>query len=217
MFRCENTHNYLILLLTLGIISWLVVGKNVLADNIRPAYLDIEEFEPGAFRVVWKVPLNQNVPARFRPSFPESFKVSSPKKRVKMTTTDALVRIQLADGSLHRAVLRPTERSTTVPASEPTVSQREGGVRSVLKLADRWRYLSLFLAAWLLSLTPRARRRGIMLATVALIAGSLCGHALGRLPVYDKVFGPKMPSDMESKRILRGLMLNTYGLYAGQR
>jgi hypothetical protein len=126
------------------------------------------------------------------------------------TTTDALVRIQLADGSLHRAVLRPTERSTTVPASEPTVSQREGGVRSVPKLADRWRYLSLFLAAWLLSLTPRARRRGIMLCTVALIAGSLCGHALGRLPVYDKVFGPKMPSDMESKRILRGLMLNTY-------
>jgi hypothetical protein len=126
------------------------------------------------------------------------------------TTTDALVRVQLADGSLHRAVLRPTERSTTVPGSEPTFSQREGGVRSVLRLADRWRYVLLLFAAWLISFAPGARRRGIMLCTVALVAGSLCGHALGGLPVHDKLFGPKMPSEMEAKRILRGLMLNTY-------
>ena len=210
-----------------------------LADDIRPAYLDIEEFEPGAFRVVWKVPLNLNVPARFRPSFPDSFKITSPKKRVKTpnaviekwtmvsgtetlagatigiegleeTTTDALVRIQLADGSLHRVVLRPTERSTTVPLSEPTVREGEGGVRSVLRQAMRWRYLWLFLAAWLLSLAPGARRRGIVLCTVALVAGSLCGHALGGLPIQDKLFRAQMPSDMEAKRILRGLMLNTY-------
>jgi hypothetical protein len=217
----------------------LAVCDTAQADNIRPAYLDIEEFEPGAIRVVWKMPLNLNVPARFRPSFPESFKVSSPKKRVKTpnaiiekwtmvcgtaklagatigiegleeTTTDALVRVQLADGSLHRVVLRPTERSTTVPASEPTVSQQEDGVRSLLRLANHWRYLILFLAAWLLSLAPDARRRGIMLCTVALIAGSLCGHALGGLSVHDKLFGSKTLSDVETKRILRGLMLNTY-------
>jgi len=126
------------------------------------------------------------------------------------TTMDTLVRVQLADGSLHRAVLRPTERSTTVQAIETSSSEREGGVRSMLLLADRWRYVILFLAAWLLSLTPGARRRGIMLCTVALVAGSLCGHALGGLPVHDKLFGPKVPSDMETKRILRGLMLNTY-------
>jgi len=49
-----------------------------------------------------------------------------------------------------------------------------------------------------------------MLCTVALVAGSLCGHALGGLPVHDKLFGNKMLSDMEAKRVLRGLMLNTY-------
>ncbi|MGD8985452.1 MAG: hypothetical protein PVI53_15610 [Desulfobacteraceae bacterium] len=49
-----------------------------------------------------------------------------------------------------------------------------------------------------------------MLCTVALIAGSLSGHALGGLPVHDKLFGPKRLSDVEAKRILRGLMLNTY-------
>jgi hypothetical protein len=185
------------------------------------------------------VPLNQSVPARFGPSFPESFKVSSPRKRVKTpnaviekwtmvcgkgklagaiigiegleeTTTDALVRIQLADGSLHRTVLRPTERSTTVPGVKPTVSQRECGVQSALRLADRWRYVLLFLAAWLLSLTAGARRRGILLCSVALVAGSLCGHALGRVPVHESLFGTEIPSDMEAKRILRGLMLNTY-------
>jgi hypothetical protein len=126
------------------------------------------------------------------------------------TTTDALVRIQLADGSLHRAVLRPTARSTTVPASEPTVNQRRGVVPSALRLADRWRYVLLLLAAWVLSLTPAARQRGIMLCTVALVAGSLCGHALGAFPVPDKLLGSQMPSETEAKRILQGLMLNTY-------
>ena len=239
MIKSKSVHKHFIVLLLTGVMLCPAVCDTALADNIRPAYLDIEEFEPGAFRVVWKVPLNQNVPARFRPSFPESFKVSSPTKRVRTlnaviekwtmvsgtgdlggatigiegleeTTTDALVRIQLADGSLHRAVLRPTERSTTVPASSPTVSEGEGGLRSVIRLADRWRYVFLLLGAWLLSFTPGARRRGIMICAVALIVGSLSGHALGRLPVHNKLFGPEIPSDGEAKRILRGLMLNTY-------
>jgi len=239
MFIGTSIHKYIFFLFVAGFSLCPAVTDTALADNIRPAYLDIEEFESGAFRVVWKVPLNQNVPARFRPSFPEPFQVSSPKKRVKTpnaivekwtmvcgtgrlpgatiaiegleeTTMDALVRIQLADGSLHRAVLRPTERSTTVPTSEPTASEPGGGVRSVIRLAGRWRYLILFLAAWLLSLTPGARRRGILLCTVALVAGSLCGYALGRFPVHDRLMGSEVPSEMEAKRILRGLMLNTY-------
>ena len=239
MFRCINIHMFKIFLLIATLMLCSAVCDTALADNIRPAYLDIEEFEAGAFRVVWKVPLNQNIPARFKPSFPEHFKVTSPKKRVKTpnaiiekwtmicgpgklagatigiegleeTTTDALVRIQLADGSLHRAVLRPTERSTAVPTIEPTSRKGEDGVQSMLRLSDRWRYLLILLAAWLLSLTPGARKRGITLCTAALVAGSLCGHALGGLPVHDKLFGPKMPSEMEAKRILRGLMLNTY-------
>ena len=33
---------------------------------------------------------------------------------------------------------------------------------------------------------------------------------MGGLSVYDKLLGPKMPSDTEAKRVLRGLILNTY-------
>ena len=232
-------HSIFFRILLTGILFGLAFCNNALADNIRPAYLDIEELESGAIRVVWKVPLNQSLPANFRPALPKSFKNSSPKKRLKLpnaiiekwtmisgnqrlagasigiegldeTNTEALVRIQLANGSLHRSVLRPTDSITTVPTSETDESKQDGNISFILQLADRWRYVLFFLAAWLLSLTPTARRRGIMLCAVALAVGSLCGHAVGRLPVYDKFFAQKVPTDMEAKRILQGLMLNTY-------
>jgi hypothetical protein len=209
------------------------------ADDVRPAYLDIEEFEPGALRVTWKVPLNVDVPARFGPSFPAAFTVAGPGQRVETATAlvekwtvvcgteplagatigiegleetamDALVRIKLADGSSHRAVLRPTATSTTVPVSGSAVSRQAGGLQSMLCATSRWLYPLLLAAAWLLSLNPRAVRRGILLCAVALVAGSVCGHALGGRPVREKLLGPGLPSDPEARRVLRGLMLNTY-------
>ncbi len=215
------------------------VCSTALADNVRPAYLDIEEFETGAFRVTWKVPLNQKFPKRFRPAFPASFRASSSTARIRTpnaiiekwtmvtgaeplagatigiegleeTTTDALVRIQLADGSLHRLVLRPTERSTTIPVSKSTVNQREKGVTLLLQWANPWLFVLLLIAAWLLSLTTAARRRGILLCTIALVAGSLCGLALGGLGLADKLLASTTLSEAQAKRVLRGLMLNTY-------
>jgi hypothetical protein len=126
------------------------------------------------------------------------------------TVMDALVRVQLADGSTHRAVLRPTETRTTVPISGVTGGKRAGGLPSLLRPTGRWLYPLLLAAAWLLSLNPRAVRRGILLCAIALVAGSVCGHAVGGLPVREKLFGPGLPPDLEAKRVLRGLMLNTY-------
>lgn len=239
MSEGTHIHRLLVPVVVAGLLLCPAVCNKALADDICPAYLDIEEFEPGALRVVWKVPRVQSVPALFAPSFPDSFKATSPKKRVEtpnaiiekwtmvcgaeglagamisiegleQTAMDALVRIQLADGSMHRAILRPADPSTTVAASEATVSGERGGIQSMLRLARPWLYPMLFLVAWLLSMTSRARRRGIILCTVALIAGSLCGHALGRLPIAERLRGVATPSDAEAKRILRGLMLNTY-------
>ena len=227
------------LLLSIAFMPWFACCSIALADNVQPAYLDVEELDTGVIRVVWKVPLYQNIPSQFRPSFPDACKTSSPKNSVKTanavierwtmvcgsdnlagaaigieglaeTTTDALVRVRFADGSLHRAVLRPTEPSTIVRISQPISPEKEGFFQELLRMVSSWRWVLLFLVAWLLSLTPVARKRGIIFCTVALIAGSLCGHALGGFPVHEKLFGPKVLSDTEAKRILRGLMLNTY-------
>lgn len=150
---------YFILLLFTGAFSIFYSAPMVLADNVRPAYLDIEEFEKGSLRILWKVPRFQSIPERFEPAFPETFKIASPKQRIKSTdaiiekwtmvsngegitgasigivglnetTMDALVRIQLADGSLQRAVLRPTETAMVVSGSTSPQDQ-SGSVRGV--------------------------------------------------------------------------------------
>ena len=222
-----------------GILLWFVIPYIALADNIRPAYLEIEELASGNIRVVWKVPRGQGLTAKFEPSFPEKFRIIPPRKRLKtndaivetwnmrgggqglagtqiridglkQTTTDALVRIRLADGSVHRVVLRPTEISATIPNLDKTMNKQKKFYAFLLQFIDDWRYALLLSTAFVLSLLPMARRRGIILCTVALITGALCGHALGQLPVYDKVFNQNTPSKAEAAKILQGLMLNTY-------
>jgi hypothetical protein len=234
-----HIHRQVVAALLLAAAFSLAVCGPARADDVRPAYLDIEELETGTLRVTWKVPLNVDVPARFGPVFPESFTMAGPGQRVETATAlvekwtvvcgteplagatigiegleetamDALVRIQLADGTSHRVVLRPTATSTEVPVSGAAGTERAGGVASLLRPTSRWLYPLLLAAAWLLSLSPRAARRGILLCALALIAGSACGHAVGHLPVRERLLGPGLPSDQEAKRVLRGLMLNTY-------
>jgi len=132
-----------------GFLFWFIIPDFALADNIRPAYLEIEESASGNIRVVWKVPRGQGIPPQFEPSFPEQFRMISPRKRLKthnaiverwnmtggedglvgaqirldglkQTSTDALVRVRLSDGSVHRVVLRPTETTTTIPNPRKT-------------------------------------------------------------------------------------------------
>jgi hypothetical protein len=222
-----------------GFLFWFLIPGAALADNIRPAYLEIEESASGNIRVVWKVPRGQGIPPQFEPSFPEHFRMISPRKRLKtnnaivetwnmiggedglvgaqirldglkQTSTDALVRIRLSDGSVHRVVLRPTETTTTIPDPRKTKDKQKKSQTSLLQFIDRWRYGLLLSTAFVLSLLPEARRRGIVLCTVALIAGALCGHSLGRLPVVDNVFNQNIPSKAAAAKILQGLMLNTY-------
>jgi hypothetical protein len=222
-----------------GILLWPVIPYSALADNIRPAYLEIEELASGNIRVVWKVPRGQGIPPQFEPTFPEDFRIIPPRKRLmtndaiveswnmisgedglagvhirivglKHTTTDALVRIRFYDGSVHRVVLRPTETTTTIPNPHKTKDEQKKSHTFLLQFIDHWRYGLLFSTAFVLSLLPRARRRGITFCTIALITGALCGHAVGRLPAYDKVFNQSIPSKAEATKILQGLMLNTY-------
>jgi hypothetical protein len=115
------------------------------AHEIRPALLQIEEKEPGLFDVVWKVPVKDAVVPDIRPVFPSFMKQigrtatqmlpgtklerstynSNGRPIVGETLTidrlstmqiDVLVRLKLADGSTHSAILRPDTPSFVVPA-----------------------------------------------------------------------------------------------------
>jgi len=222
-----------------GLLFFLAIHDFAFADNIRPLYLEIEELPSGNLRVVWKVPRGQGIPPDLKPSFPEQFRVIPPQKRLqtndavvetwnmrggddglagaqlridglKQTTTDALVRVRLSDGSVHRVVLRPNDTATTIPNPHISTDEQKKPHSSLLQFIDHWRYGLLLLIAFVLSLLPMARRRGIILCTVALIAGAFCGHALGRLPVDDTIFKQNIPTKAEAAKILQGLLLNTY-------
>jgi hypothetical protein len=222
-----------------GILFGSVLPDATLADNVRPVYLEVEEQPSGNIRVVWKVPLGQDIPQSLKPTFPDHFRIIPPQRRVKtndaivetwdmvvgnsgfagaqirldglkQTTTDALVRIRLSDGSIHRVVLRPTDTSTTVPDRNKPTYAKENLADPFTHLINKWRYVILFSAAFLLSLFPNARRRGIILCTVALVAGTLCGHAFSRLPLEKNSFHQSMPNEAAAAKILQGLMLNTY-------
>ncbi|CAB5101110.1 hypothetical protein D3OALGA1CA_3260 [Olavius algarvensis associated proteobacterium Delta 3] len=234
--------------------SWIVcflllfhlIPDSAIADNIRPAYLEVEELSSGKIRVVWKVPRGQGLPTDLKPYFPEEFKVVPPIKTIqtndanieiwemisgdkglagaqirmdglKETTTDALVRVRMADGSIHRVVLRPTQPTTTIPSPRKAEEKQKTYSATVLTFVDNWRYGVLFVTAFLLSLLPGARRRGIVLCSVALVVGALCGHALGRLPGYNYLFYQSAPSKAETVKILQGLMLNTYRAFMLER
>lgn len=145
--------------LVMGLFVCISTPGSSRADDMRPAYLGIQEYKSGAVQVVWKVPVNQKLPTRFGPVFPESFQAVPPKERVPTSTAvvetwtvitdgqglrgatigvegldetamDTLVRIQFADGSLHRVVLRPTEAAFTVPdgSVEATGQQERGAI-----------------------------------------------------------------------------------------
>ena len=230
-----------------GILLWpVIMPYSAFADNIRPAYLEIEELASGNIRVVWKVPRGQEISSEFEPSFPAQFQTIPPKKRLmtndaivetwnmrsgdqglagakigidglKKSTTDALVRIRFYDGSVHRVVLRPTETTATIPYPNKSINKQNKFYTSFLQFIDHWRYAVLFLAAFALSLLPVARRRGILLCAAALVTGALCGHIIGQLPSYDKFFKASIPSKMETAKILHGLMLNTYRAFMLQK
>jgi hypothetical protein len=128
------------------------------ADEIRPALLDIKEQNTGLFAVTWKVPTRGNRVLPITPRLPESLELLGspslqdvPGARVEHATyknnkdsltgqtiaieglpalqTDVLLLIQLKDGNLHSAILRPESPEFTIPLEA-----------SKLKIAaDYWR------------------------------------------------------------------------------
>ncbi len=221
------------------VVCVICVASEALAHNAQPAYLEIEEQENGFLDVTWKRPLFNGKPIAIEPAFSTEFELASPRTRLvttdaviqrwtlnpkenrlagqevsidglSATMTDVLTRIKLADGRIHRIVLRPGEPSTVVPAIEEEPGGDRDICRAVLCTIDYLRFVVLFSTASVLSLFPSVRRRGAALCTVALIAGSASGYAVGLVPVSKLVAANIIPAREDCGRIVHGLLLNTY-------
>lgn len=83
MLKLKHTHN----ILFKGFIGLILICATLpipaLADNIRPAYLELEASPSGNIRVVWKVPLGQEIPPQFEPVFPDQFQLIPPANSSK--------------------------------------------------------------------------------------------------------------------------------------
>ena len=131
-----------IILLTALLLTSLTVTVD--AHRLQPAYLEINEQTAGTFNILWKRPLVGGRPMNIYPKLPagctnltepavqafasgavERWMVGCGEKAMTgetividglpLTQTDTLLRIQLANGSMHTAVLRPGSPSFLVP------------------------------------------------------------------------------------------------------
>ncbi|MGR9106283.1 MAG: HupE/UreJ family protein [Gammaproteobacteria bacterium] len=148
------------------------------AHELRPAYLELNEDQPGEFQALWKTPMrgemrlalsptfSGKVKSLTKPTFLQTTNVSVQTWRFKAidsmqgqsiriaglpgTMTDAVVRIEFADGTSWTKRLTPDEPEAVIPShpSEFTVAAvySKLGVEHILKGTDHL----LFVAALML-------------------------------------------------------------------
>jgi len=153
-----------------------------LADEIRPALLELSEREGGWVDVLWKVPMRGDRALGLRPVLPAFFEAAAPPSGRPVAgayveyssyrtsgqsltgatlsvdglaglSTEVLVRIKLVDGIEHSAVLRSSNPAFTVPAQP---SKGEVALSywqmGTIHILEGWDHL-LFLATLLLIVT----------------------------------------------------------------
>ncbi len=124
------------------LLLWLLIPLSSLADEIRPAYLELRETAPMVYAVIWKVPAIGDSQLNLNPAFPVTCQnKSEPALRntgnaivyrwllacdgglvdqeiaidgLERTLTDVLVRLENLDGSSQTARLRPQVTSFLV-------------------------------------------------------------------------------------------------------
>ena len=118
------------------------VGPPAVADEIRPAYLELREVRPGEFDVLWQTPMVGDVRLALQPEFSgdatplspvatqsgsgnaiQTWTLRAPALRgqtlrirgLEATVTDVLTRIQFLDGTVAINVLQPSSPTLVVP------------------------------------------------------------------------------------------------------
>lgn len=209
------------------------------ADNVRPAYLGIENHKEGRFKITWKNPLKNGEQLPIAPVLPEGFKKISPRTVTKTadavihkwtvssegktldgqtividglsaTASDVLLRIKFQDGKIFRSVLRPNEPKVMVQSSQKKQSEGTSFVYKVFDLIDGWRIFLLLLFVGIAGFFPAVRKRGVVFCSIALILGSVSGYMVGNLPVKEVFAFNNIPTEEKTSQILQGLLLNVY-------
>ena len=211
----------------------------VWADNVRPAYLGIENHKEGRFKITWKNPLKNGMPLPIAPVLPEGFKKISPRTVTKTadavihkwmvsaegqalkgqaiaiegleaTASDVLLRIKFQDGKIFRSVLRPNEPKVTVQLSQKKQAAQTPLISKIFHSIDSWRLFVLLFFVGVLSFSPKSRKRGVVFCSVALIMGSVSGNLIGNAPIKQGFAFNTIPSEEKTGQILQGLLLNMY-------
>ncbi|MDX2441661.1 MAG: hypothetical protein QNK40_14060 [Desulfobacterales bacterium] len=210
------------------------------ADNVRPAYLGIENFKEGRYKITWKNPLKNGVQLPIAPVLPASFKKISPRTVTKTgdavihkwmvssegqvldgqkisingleaTVSDVLLRIKFSDGKIFRSVLRPNEPEVMVQSTQKNQTAQISLPFKIIQSINSWRLFILLGFVGMLGIFPTVQKRGIVLCSTALILGSVCGYLAGNAPVQKVfAFNQSIPSEEKSSQILQGLLLNMY-------
>ena len=133
------------LLPTFVALAVLFFSASAFAHEIRPAYLELREEKSGEFSVLWKTPMLGEARLALEPEFSGDAKATTPVttrtplgaavqtwtlraptlrgqtlriRGLESTMTDALVRIEFADGTSWTQRLTPGQPSDTIPTRE---------------------------------------------------------------------------------------------------
>ena len=168
--------------LAVALLGGLLAAAAGQAHEIRPALLDVTEAPGGTLQVTWKVPTRGDRALALEPVFPGSWVPLGPPSRrivpgawiqhstfrsepgslvgqtvaiegLSVLQTDVLVRITLADGTAHSAILRPGSPSFRIPGVSSKLEVAKSYWRmGVVHILEGFDHL-LFLLALLLIVT----------------------------------------------------------------
>lgn len=131
----------------------LCLTAPVSAHEIRPGYLELDEFAPGLFNVTWKVPARGNAVLRLNPVFSAAFRDITPRAEsdtgtarlyrwqmrldegggvpasvsiegIEKTLTDVLLRIRRRDGTDINVLLSAARPTYELSAENPAAPAR---------------------------------------------------------------------------------------------
>lgn len=217
----------------------LCMASHARADNVRPAYLGIENHKEARYRITWKNPLKNGSPLPIAPVLPDGFKKISPRtvtktadaiihkwvvsaegqtlagqtlaiKGLEATASDVLLRIEFLNGNIFRSVIRPNQPKVRVQLLRGKKELQTPLKDRVLYHIDSWRFVILLLFVGTLGLFPAVRQRGAVSCSIALILGSVSGYLIGNVPIQQAFAFNTVPTEEKAGQILHGLLLNMY-------